>query len=109
MLFYSREHVRRSTDTSVGMYRRSMQARHNVKCMYYGKRDAHVLPDNALICRSFAIHALTLARARARHTYTRSFPLESEHKRVRKRTFGTSAKQHFHSDIEAYDLFSRHN
>lgn len=75
-----------------------MQTRHNVKCMYYGKRDAHVLPDNALICRSFAIHALTLARAQ--HIYTRSFPPESEHKRVRKRTFGTPAKQHFHRDIE---------
>lgn len=54
------EHVRRSTDAShVGVYRAFNAARYNVKCIYYGERDAHVLPDNALICRSFAVHART--------------------------------------------------
>lgn len=48
---------------------------------YIMERDsaAHVLPDNALICRSLAVYACTLARA---HTYNRFFPLEREYKRA---------------------------
>lgn len=41
---------------------------HNVECInYVARQTAHVLSDNALICRSLAIHARTLARAG--HTY----------------------------------------